>query len=501
MKISLHRASVAVATIAVTATLALAPSAAQAVPSPQATSAAEWMAAQVPADTHLFESVYGDEPGESFVDYGLNLDLQYALDQLGESPTADQVYGAVIADTEAYTDSWGTRYAGAVGKLATYVQLHGDDPTNVDSRNLIDDLEGLMVVEGAEAGRFKDHEDGPYQSANTVGQAWGVRALVGAESDAADPAASFLADQQCDDGGFRLFQTGAGCDSSVDATAFAITALKEAGGYGSEVTEATDFLLAEQAGDGSLSDAEAANSNSTSLAAVVFAAAGNSAAATKAADWLVPLQATSASTPGLDDEVGAVAYGPTEFASGKSNGISAIGRDQWVRTSVQAALALQHASQAEPEPEPGPVASMTLKVSDATPTQGDTITITATGKDADGMSTGDVSDELSLTSSVDTDTVDGNTVTFNHASPHTITATHVPTGTTAAITIQVTPLAAGGTGTADGSDGADSGDALPDTGSLVSPWQLAVVVGLLVLGAALVVGGRRRALVATINEP
>ena len=209
-----------------------------------------------------------------------------------------------------------------------------------------------------------------------------------------------------------------------------------------EVTEATDFLLDEQADNGSLSDAAAANSNSTSLAALVFAASGNSAAATKAADWLVPLQATSASTPGLDDEVGAVAYGPTEFASGKANGISTIGRDQWVRTSVQAALALNFATPPEPEPEPGPVASMTLKVSDSTPTQGDTITITASGKDADGVSTGDVSEDLSLTSSVATDTVDGNTVMFNHASPHTITATHVPTGTTASITVQVAPKAA-----------------------------------------------------------
>ncbi len=500
MKITLHRASVAIATIAVTAGLVLAPSAAQAAPSPQAAAAAQWLAAQVPAGTHLFESAYD---GGSFVDYGLNLDLQYALDQLGDSATADQVYDAVVADTEAYTDSWGTRYAGAVGKLATYVQLHGDDPADIDGRDLIEALEGLMVVDGAEAGRLKDSPDGDYQSANTVGQAWGVRALVGAASGAADPAASFLADQQCDDGGFRLFQTGASCDSSVDATAFAITALKDAGGYGGEVTEATDFLLDEQADNGSLSDAAAANSNSTSLAALVFSASGNSAAATKAADWLVPLQATSASTPGLDDEVGAVAYGPTEFASGKANGISTIGRDQWVRTSVQAALALNFATPPEPEPEPGPVASMTLKVSDSTPTQGDTITITASGKDADGVSTGDVSKDLSLTSSVATDTVDGNTVMFNHASPHTITARHVPTGTTASITVQVAPKAAStpssGSGTGP-STGADSGDALPDTGSLIAPWQLAAVAGLLLLGAGLVFGARRKPVSISIDQ-
>ncbi len=284
------------------------------------------------------------------------------------------------------------------------------------------------------------------------------------------------------------------CASGVDATAFAITALKDAGGYGDEVDDAIDFLLDEQAANGSLTDAEAANSNSTALAAVIFSKSGNAAAATKAADWILPLQATAASTPGLDEEVGAIAYGPTEFAAGKTNGITALKRDQWVRTSVQAALALNFATQPEPEPEPGPVASIELSLSKPAPKQGDTITITATGKDAEGVSNGDVSDDLTLTSSVDTDTVVGNTVKFNHASPHTITATHTPTGTTAEITIEVSPLAdAGGDGgSGSGSGGSDDGDALPDTGSTFAPWQLAAAAGVIVLGAGLVVGARRR---------
>lgn len=491
MKITMHRASVAFASFAIAAGLVLVPTAAQAAdPSPQSAAAADWLAEQVPSGTHLFESAYD---GGSFIDYGLNLDLQYALDELGDSATADQVYDAVIADSADYTDSFGTRYSGAVGKLATYVQLHGDDPADLDGRDLIADLEGLIVTEGEEEGRLKDSPDGEYQSANTVGQSWGVRALVGAESDAADDAVGFLVDQQCDDGGFRLFQSGSGCTSSVDATAFAITALRDAGGHADEVADAVAFLVGEQAANGSLNDAEASNANSTSLAAVVFSKSGNAAAATKAADWLVPLQATASSTPGLDDEVGAIAYGPTEFAAGKANGISTIGRDQWVRTSVQAALALNFATQPEPEPEPGPVASLKLELSDSTPKQGDTITVTATGKDSEGVSNGDVSDELSLKSSVDTDTIEGNTVKFNHASPHTITATHVPSGTTAEITVEVEALAVDGSDGGTGGGTAGDGDALPDTGSFVEPWQLALVAALLALGAALVFGARRRA--------
>ena len=498
MKINLHRAVYAVATIAVTAGLTLAPTAAQAATSPQAGTAAQWLAAQVPSGTHLFESAYD---GGTFVDYGLNLDLQYALDQLGNSSVADQVYDAVIGHAADYTDAFGTRYAGAVGKLAAYVELHGGDLTDVDGRNLIDDLKSLMVTgDGPEAGRFKDDPDGTYQSANSIGQSWGVRALVGAGSTAAKSAAAksaeaFLVGQQCADGGFRLYQDGTACTSSPDATAFAITALKDAGGFSTEVNKAVGYLKAQQASDGSLSDTGTANSNSTGLAAVVFAAAGDSAAATKAANFIVPLQAT-ASTPGLKKEAGAVAYDRPSFDAGKSKGINAIERDKWVRTTVQAALGLNFATAPVANPEPGPVASLKLHLSDTSPSKGDTVTVTATGKDADGTSTGDVSDELSLTSSVKSDTIDGNKVTFNHASLHRITVTHVPTGTTASITIEVSAKTAngstGGSGAGGGGTAGGSGQSLPDTGAPVAPWQLAAVLGLILLGAAMVLAGRAR---------
>ena len=176
MKISLHRASVAAATIAITASLALFPTASQAATSPQAESAAAWLADQVPSSTHLFESVYGDGEYDHFVDYGLNLDLQYALDQLGESSTADAVYDAVVADSEAYTDAYGTRYSGSVGKLAAYVQLHGDNPANIDGRNLITDLEGLIVDDGAEAALHKHavHGQAERPTLGARGQGQGV---------------------------------------------------------------------------------------------------------------------------------------------------------------------------------------------------------------------------------------------------------------------------------------------------------------------------------------
>ncbi|MGA8987238.1 prenyltransferase/squalene oxidase repeat-containing protein [Aeromicrobium sp.] len=499
MKINLPRAGAIIATAAVTATLVLTPTVAQAATSPQAASAAAWLADQVPSGSHLFESVYGTGPDDKYVDYGLNLDLQYALTRFGDTSTADKVYGAVVANTAEYTDAYGTRYAGAVGKLATYVSLHGDDPTKIDDRNLIEDLEGLMVTQGPETGRLKDAPDSEYQSANTIGQSWGVRALATVGSASSTDAEDFLVQQQCSDGGFRLYQSGAGCSSSIDATAFAIAALDATGGHEAVVDEAGNFLRDAQASDGSFSDAGNPNANSTGLAAVALGTVGKTTAAAAAADWVVPLQATS-STPGLGDEAGAIAFDKAAFKTGKSAGIGDLVRDQWVRTTVQAAFGVEFATEPEPEPEPGPVASMKLTLSDSTPTQGDTITITATGKDADGRSTGDVSDELRLTSSVETDTIDGNTVTFNHASPHTITATHVPTDTTSSVTIQVKPLTVESP-TTDDVDGSTTGPVantnatLPDAGSSVQTWQLLAAVALLAAGAGLVLTGRGRRLV------
>lgn len=74
--------------------------------------------------------------------------------------------------------------------------------------------------------------------------------------------------------------------------------------------------------------------------------------------------------------------------------------------------------------EPGPAASLTLASSATSVDQGGSITVDATGVDDYGNSLGDLSALISLSSDVATDVIDGNEVTFPHASPHTITATY-----------------------------------------------------------------------------
>ena len=409
-----------------------------------------------------------------FDDLGLTADVALAFADLGlESEALSSILDAFAADPSEYTTGegygdTGSQYAGQTAKLATVVQQGGRDATAFGGHDLIAELETVVVDDGDEAGRGVDVTPvfGTDYS-NTIGQSFVVRALTDADSDERDAAVSYLVKQQCSSGEFRInmFKDGTvarecggtGDVLSVDATAFAVQALLAAdkagaAGAASAIEDATDWFLANQASDGSFSDAGTPNSNSTGLAAAALASVDQGAAATKAANWLVKVQAT-ASTPGLEDEVGAIAFDSAALDAADPDGITATNQDQFRRATAQAATGIDSAV----APEPGPVDSMKLALSDAKPTQGDTITITATGKDADGQSTGDVSDELSLKSSVESDTIDGNTVTFNHASPHTITATHVPTGTTAAITIEVEPLA-DETPTTDSGDGSGGDD-------------------------------------------
>lgn len=507
MTIALRRTAGALAAAAVSAVLVLTPTAAQAGPSPQAESAASWLAGQVPADG-IVKVTFGED---QYRDHGLSLDVALAFLETGtQEAGVDKILDGLLDDGTVFTDYASTsgfgdredsQIAGATSKLATTAQLAGRDATSFGGHDLIAAVERVVVDDGAAVGRASDISDFGDNS-NSIGQSFAVRALAGADGAELAAAADYLIKQQCDNGVFRLNMSDAGCGAvddgdttSIDTTAFAVGALIDAreAGYGDAdgaIIGAVEYLIGAQKADGSFSDTGSDNSNSTGLAAVALAGGGEAAAATKAADFVAALQVASG------DNAGAIAYDQVTFDAGSSGTLD----DQWRRTTSQAAVGLAFVSATEPEPDPGPVASMTLDVSIPAPTQGDTITVTATGKDADDVPTGDVSDELTLTSSVDTDTIDGNTVRFNHASPHTITATHVPTGTTASITVEVSPAAVDtpttGTGTGSADDSgvtvANVNGTLPDTGSTMQAWQLLAAAGLIVAGAGLVLEGRRR---------
>jgi len=500
-----HLIGVATATLALVGS-GLVTSTASAAPNDAQAAAASWLADQL--TDGLVHGQYGP-------DYGLSLDLVFALRELDTEPGAvSQIMSAIGQDPTAYTtgEAFGdtdSQYAGATAKLATAVQVVGQDPASFGGHDLIAELEGVVVDDGDEAGRAVDRSGwGDYS--NTIGQSLAVRALAGAESDELDAALGYLLKQQCANGAFRInmFKDGStprecgAVDSAdtvtVDATAYAVAALQDAADAGASGTsgplgQAKAYLESVQASDGSFIGDAGPNSNSTGLGGAALAGLGADDAAADAAAWIADLQVTdavAAANGKLADEVGAIALDEESLSDGKSDGIDTT-RDQWIRATSQAILGLGSLEDSTPDPV-GPVDELVLSVSDSNPRQGDTITVTAEGRDADGRSTGDVSDELELSSSVESDTIDGNKVTFNHASPHTIIAVHVPTGTTATITVQVTPASDSSAGPGSSTDGGS--DALPDAGSSIEPWHAGLAALLVLFGVALVVVARERRL-------
>ncbi|QOR71584.1 leucine-rich repeat protein [Ruania alkalisoli] len=161
----------------------------------------------------------------------------------------------------------------------------------------------------------------------------------------------------------------------------------------------------------------------------------------------------------------------------------------------------------QPAPE---LAAIVVHASATEVDEGDSVTLTAEGFDADGLSLGDVTAETTFTSDVATDVVDGDQVTFPTASAHTITGTH-ETQLTDAVVIEVIPTAVepeptqttDPTPTPEPTQSPEStettgttGDTLAATGATSQP--LAAAAGLTMLGALLLVLARRR--VTTMTE-
>ncbi|WP_378146329.1 beta strand repeat-containing protein [Cnuibacter sp. UC19_7] len=142
----------------------------------------------------------------------------------------------------------------------------------------------------------------------------------------------------------------------------------------------------------------------------------------------------------------------------------------------------------------GPAATLTITPSAATVDQGGTLTFTVTGADSAGNPV-DTSTVV-LTSSVDTDVITGTTVTFPHASPHTITAT---LGTlTATVTIQVIPAPVPSPTTPPSASGAGLANTGLDGGAIGAIGTGALV--LLLAGAAFLLIRRRDSADATPRE-
>lgn len=314
-----------IAGAAVTGLFALSISPASA--SPASDGAAHFLAAQLAAGgNHLSQSV----GSESYDDIGLTLDAILGLDatKSGQAEAA-KAASYVVANGGAYVGTGSESYAGATAKTLVMTQSRGLAPV-AGGANLVTRLKALETS----TGQFKDKSIyGDYS--NSIGQSL---ALIGLKRAGAGPdakAVTFLLNQQCADGGFRLGFSGA-CTSDPDVTSFAVQALS-AVGKSAAATKGANFLATKQNSAGGVGGGTAtsgANANSTGLAAVAFQLTGKTANAAKASAWVKGLQYDCTASSAMR---GGIAYNAAAKASNKS---LAAPIDQDLRSTSQAVLGL-----------------------------------------------------------------------------------------------------------------------------------------------------------------
>jgi hypothetical protein len=222
--------------------------------------------------------------------------------------------------------------------------------------DLVQRLAARVATTPPIAGRIEDKASTDY--ANTIGQVFATRGLMKAQHPLAPSVLGFLLQQQCRAGYFRLdFNTDKtaaqqGCTTKspadTDVTALAVVELaplaKSNPALATALTRATRWLVKHQKANGSFGggpSTSAANANSTGLAAWALLSERRCAAAKDAAHWVHRLQVRGhvAGTP-LAGEKGAIAYDKVAKKAAESDGITRTTRDQWRRTTTQAAPGL-----------------------------------------------------------------------------------------------------------------------------------------------------------------
>lgn len=242
-------------------------------PNPYALSGARWLSEQ------LTDGVVHNPNWGGFDDYGLTLDVFFALDGVGARPkAAAKALETVIDNQDLYTRYTAYPYdpdddgpltacpaeasevlsAAQVAKLATAVQVAEADPTDVDGVDLIADLASTISASGRSSDVL-DPADACYDYSNAIGQGYAVSALqVAGHAKAAD-ALSYLLLQQCANGAFRQIEADTQCVTGGDVDTTALVALqllraKTDGGLAgvdAAINKAAMYLVGAQRADGS----------------------------------------------------------------------------------------------------------------------------------------------------------------------------------------------------------------------------------------------------------
>ena len=270
----------------------------------RASAAAGWLARQMVDGSH-FEADFG---GEIFPDQGLTLDAVLAFaasHSAGAYQARAMAWIARPAILSGYVGNGaGEAYAGATAKLALAVEVRHGNASSFGGENLIAVLRSLRQP----SGQFKDRSAfGDFS--NSFSQSLAILALARTPNGVPAPAATFLANTRCSDGGFPLDFNEATCTSEADSTALAVQALTAAGRSSAAATGIA-WLLAAQQADGGFVGVGGENANSTGLAAQTLWAAGRPVAALRAMAFLRGLQVNCSGAPA---NRGAIKLAPGPF--------------------------------------------------------------------------------------------------------------------------------------------------------------------------------------------
>jgi hypothetical protein len=346
--ISARRGATALIATALATSLVAAGSPAQAAPADRG---AHWLSKQL-TDGLVHNTQF------DFDDYGLSIDTAFALKAIGgHRSDVRQVRHALSAHVGDYTGTGGEKYAGATAKLLVLVQSTGGHATDFGGVDLVKKLNGLVTKSGPAKGRIADQSQfGDF--ANTIGQILAVRGLTTAKTGWAGAARTFLLEQQCHRGYFRLNfskpssqhqSCGKKSPADPDATSYAVVQLwRTSKGHPvlrGALTKAAAWLARQERKNGSFvggTSTDTPNTNSTGLAAWALATAGRCTAAARSAQWVARLQ-LGAQPPGskLSGQRGAIAYDRAGLRAAKRDGITPETQDQWRRATAQAAPALR----------------------------------------------------------------------------------------------------------------------------------------------------------------
>lgn len=400
----------AAASVLAGAAVALAPTA-LADPS-AARAAAAWQAEEITADGYM-------PSGWGTADWGLTIDTLMALEATGANDeVADKITATLKTRAFEYfsLDLWdtkGQRVAGATAKVLYAAVVSGADAQAFGEYDMRQEVLNLVAGpdKGLEEGRVKDKVTSGNDNSNTFDQSLAVLGLT-RSGEVPQAAVDFLVDQQCSEGGFRLYPYAFGgsgvtgnCDAQddpvldPDSTGMAVQALLAAAGDGIEGAEAAakkggDWLKSIQKTDGSFGGSgptAAPNTNSTGLAGQALAATGHQAQADKAAAWVVAHQITSANGGAAKADAGTIAYNDEILADAKANGLDPLQRDTWRRATPQALLTLAQIPLGEigiRDPDPDPSASSPSSPgSPGSPGSPDPSTSDSTSPDPSGSTT------------------------------------------------------------------------------------------------------------------